>query len=174
MLRFLLVSLGAGGLLVRRNILRSRDLTYIFNVTALLESTTIADWRYKAEGAINLVFQYVGQDPRLYATCIRVKKTVEAGDERQGPGPNIMFPEVEAFVKDHIRPIIGAKFLCDNRVVPVNEEFLVMLKRLTELSSEDRPQGRHVCGVDTSYRVVTIMPDYTHVPVKLPRSMGNR
>eukprot|EP00761_Pharyngomonas_kirbyi_P008104 gb/GECH01008115.1/.p1 GENE.gb/GECH01008115.1/~~gb/GECH01008115.1/.p1 ORF type:complete len:543 (+),score=117.55 gb/GECH01008115.1/:1-1629(+) len=91
-----------------------------------------SEWRYKAEGAINIVLEYIGNDSSLKGNILRLAKNVE----------NISFDgqlENHLFVKHVMRPLLGYNFVEPGHIVNVDESFL---KNISKSLSSVRPKYR--------------------------------
>ncbi|XP_074263096.1 inositol-pentakisphosphate 2-kinase-like [Silene latifolia] len=146
-----------------------------------LEEKDAKDWKYKGEGAVNLVLSYIGSSPEFMGKVIRVQKVPrnESKNEVQGlflskheltlwedAGEFIRSPTKEIgeqlFVKCVMAPLLGPEFVDPGTCVLVSREFLESVER--DVLSE-RPLWRvDAAKVNICADSVLLMSDHSVFP----------
>ncbi|KAI8071778.1 inositol-pentakisphosphate 2-kinase [Gongronella butleri] len=107
------------------------------------------DWDYLGEGNAHVVFQYKGNDPRLYGRVLRLTK--------QGSAPSVAFDL--GFVEHVMRPLLGGAYIDAAEKVTLPGEFLhaIQQKSHAQRSANGKADARTVAPS------ASLMIDYTRI-----------
>lgn len=113
------------------------------------------DWRYAAEGALNVACRYVGNETRLHGKVLRLSK---ANPEALGSAENDLSRWLQGrrFIRDVMAPLLGEEFIPKSRSVRLSLEFINILAEAIE---EDRPESRRKHGLDRAAPFGLLMTD---------------
>jgi hypothetical protein len=170
-------------LLWRRQVGRRHDAKAVTGwhtaLSALLEGEAMEVWAFKAEGAANITFSYVGRQPLLQGRVLRVRKTrsshhgvpepaaAPASDGGNGrPQSRLQAADPLEFATTVMRSRIGERYVVPGVSIPVSATFLSALGQyvLAGPPALLRPLKRRADGVDTTAAAVTLMVDHAVLP----------
>ena len=130
---------------------------------ALLPATNLisGEWRYKGEGAQNMIFEYVGsEDKAQYLhTVLRLSKcqTSRSNCQKTNKCENNYH-----FLKNSIQPRLCKDVIVLGELVPVHATFL---EELSKCCRHLRPQHRLETELDLQASLGCLMPDLSYLPV---------
>jgi hypothetical protein len=93
-----------------------------------LEGPNTPSWLYKAEGAANVTFSYVGEDVRLQGTVLRVRKGTGKRSRSSPSSSSTLFPSDPLdFARTVMRPLLGPEYVVPGIALEVPPAFLAAL-----------------------------------------------
>jgi hypothetical protein len=122
-----------------------------------LETTSVSDWRYTAEGGANLVLSYTGPPSAFSGKLLRLRK------KKKLPG-DVAIPEDVGIVfgEQVITPLLGAARVVKMEKVEIVTDWLREIKRMLSESGV-RPKAREdEDEVDEEKGVVVLAEDLVH------------
>ncbi|KAG0224967.1 Inositol-pentakisphosphate 2-kinase [Actinomortierella wolfii] len=139
------------------------------------ELHVVAHWRYKAEGNANLVVQYIGPDPRFFATVMRLRKSDRILQPNLAREDIRLHAQAESAVKDLSKEItfqskvmgmlLGDEFIEHPILVSVPRWFLEGLATAIEPA---RPHHRLQKGIDLTRETGFLSLDHTRFIQSVP------
>ena len=140
-----------------------------------------SDWAYKAEGNLNVVFSYVGRGPHYVGYVLRARKYAAAvpqhdtspsvagsvsGDDTASaearPRATLFPMSPVEYARQVIAPLLG-EFVVPTTPCEVPVTFIQALQLQLDHCSA-RPDARRAGRLDTTERVVVLMPDTSTPP----------
>lgn len=127
-----------------------------FNTFSSIKLGDSALWKYRAEGALNLVVAYCGNDKRLLCKILRLRKR-QVGSYAARSSCETAFAFAET-----LRPFIREDFLPRGELVRLRKSFLQELHRHCHLH---RPKDRLDTEIDVTGAYGLLLPDLADLPV---------
>lgn len=115
--------------------------------------TTGKDWRYIAEGALNIALRYVGSDSALQGKILRLRKLNPETSARS-------LVEAHTFVERVMLPLLTREFVPESHLVEISKK---LLKDLDECIGDARPFHRRKHSLDLDARFGVLMRDQSRL-----------
>jgi len=136
-------------------------------IEALVNKSAPTDWQYVAEGALNMVARYVGNEPALVDIAIRMRKKNPEADPEPPADPWV---DGQTFQDVIVAPLLGRRYVQPNLKVVMGKKWL------TDLDAHlwpHRPARRQATGhhISDKYDSVLIMPNNTAMPTEAGNTM---
>ncbi len=129
------------------------------DVKSAFGDSSPSDWKYIAEGALNLALRYSGNDTRLKGFVLRVRK--DNPKAAGSGGEKNPWAESMRFVDTQVLPFLGRRYVQQSIEVPLREGYM---KELGDLIEESRPEKRRKHPLNAKLDTALLMVDNTMIP----------
>lgn len=115
------------------------------------------DWKYRAEGALNLVVAYCGNDQRLLGMVLRLRKRQVGSSSSSHSSCEASYAFIES-----LRPLVSEEVLPRGELVRLEKSFL---QQLHQHCQPHRPANRLHAEIDFDAPHGLLLPDLSDLPL---------